>query len=59
MIFGKLLNTKIEEVNNLDTGDLLAIVRAFEDGQGKNFVNKDIFSVIVNELSNRGIVCIW
>jgi len=58
MIFGRILNTKIEDVKNLDTSDLLVIVRAFEDGQ-KNDFNKNIFPAVVDELYNRGIMCIW
>ncbi|MFZ3132676.1 MAG: hypothetical protein WA125_16645 [Desulfosporosinus sp.] len=58
MIFGRILNTKLEDVNNLSTGDLLTIIRAFEDGQGKDFVD-GIFPAVVDELANRHVICVW
>lgn len=58
MILGAILNTKPEDVSGLSTGDLLTIVRAFEDGQEKDFVD-GVFQAVVDELMNRNIMCIW
>jgi hypothetical protein len=58
MIFGRILSTKPEDVGDLSTGDLLTIVRAFEDGQEKDFID-GVFQVVIAELNNRNIMCVW
>lgn len=58
IIFGRILNTKPEDVNDLSTEDLLTIIRAFEDGQEKDFA-EGVFSAVVDELRKRNIMCLW
>jgi hypothetical protein len=58
VILGAILNTKPEEVSDLSTEDLLTIIRAFEDGQEKDFVD-GILQAVFDELIKRRIVCIW
>lgn len=58
MILGAILNTKPEDVSGFSTGDLLTIVRAFEVGQEKDFV-EGVRQAVIAELMNRNIMCIW
>lgn len=55
MIFGMLANTKVDEIKDLSTGDLLTIVRNYEDGQE---FEKDVIQRVYGELADRNIYCI-
>jgi len=55
MIFGWICINP-EQVCDLETGDLLSIVRAVEDGQDWD---KDVFSSVIEELDDRGLYCGW
>jgi hypothetical protein len=56
MIFGKLANTSVDEVHDLSTSDLLALVRNYEDGQE---FNPEIMQRVYEELADRHLYCLY